>query len=143
MKMHCASCSRAFEPNRELLGRVEDAKRRGLRMMMASCPVCGRTMPIDLNPSATSKRAEDDRYRCPIAGCAGLAVKVQASDSSCFWGCGECGNVWHTDEGLYSDISEIIKKYSYRAAVYIRVGWAFQPAGIEPKVYEDKVARET
>jgi len=71
-------------------------------------------------------------------------VFVQETPTSSFWGCGECGNVWHDRKKLNAQIQKICNKYSYRSACYIQdeKGYTGIPLKDEPENYRDRVIEE-
>jgi hypothetical protein len=87
---------------------------------------------------------ESSTFRCPVSGCVGWVDLVEDEDGD-FWGCGECGSIWRKKKNLMAEITQIIKKRSYRQACYAKAGRGWKPADQddEPEDYETLVEQES
>lgn len=86
--------------------------------------------------------------RCPTQTCYGWVSAIEENIENLFYGCGSCGNVWFHAHDLFNEITAIIQKYPYRAAVYIHsehqgmCGYVAVPLAEEPADYINQVNTE-
>ncbi|WP_276378603.1 hypothetical protein [Flavobacterium sp. H4147] len=82
-------------------------------------------------------------YRCPVSHCAGWVDLIEDKTSS-FFGCGECGSMWHDEKNFQKEITQIISLHDYRAKCYnmIEDKWMPAPFKNEDKNYESLVESE-
>jgi ubiquitin C-terminal hydrolase len=107
MKISCA-CERRleFEVKKSERARLEAAMATGQRVIMLECGVCKKN--ILLNPQTLSLPVviNEVNYLCPVHECGGIVVHVDA-DGENFWGCGECGSVWSSQEQLLASGAKV------------------------------------
>ena len=94
MEIKCSKCQRYFQPDSKEEKRIEEAVKKGQRLVMTGCTLCGRSVPVTLAGDAE----EEKPVKCPICN-DGLVSYVDDGDEK-FRGCGECGRVWSTKEEL-------------------------------------------
>ncbi len=87
---------------------------------------------------------EGAALRCPEEGCIGWVSFVEPGSGEAFWGCGECGSVWSSQAELHKAIEEIVERYEYRRASYVRTedGWSAASLDDEHPDYEELVEEE-
>jgi hypothetical protein len=85
-----------------------------------------------------------EQLRCPEKACAGWVCKVEELKDVFFFGCGECGNVWRSEQDIASAIENAVDRYPYRARAYAMSGdsWKDKPSGSMASDYEQNVALE-
>lgn len=141
MKTICTNCHKEISLNSTQENFISNAKKNNMSFAMLNCLECGISFAI--NPQNLSddivKKNIDNNFRCPIQGCHGHVVKIDD-----FYGCGECGNTWHSEKELYNNIEKIIHKFPYRKSVYSCNQDNFVPISKqdEPSDYEDMVRKE-
>jgi hypothetical protein len=61
-----------------------------------------------------------------------------------FWGCGECGSVWHAKQDLLQEITAIVRRFPYREHCYENVEGSWEPGKPSKEVadYPERVASE-
>lgn len=111
MEIRCPNCQKIFEADSQQKLLVDTAKKNNQRLVFIECPECFKDVPI--NPSdLLSKEAQKDENKknknsksieCPICH-EGIVSYIDDGDEK-FWGCGECGNVWFSNETLNEAIS--------------------------------------
>ena len=142
MKQTCNNCNKKYELSQEDELFIQEAKRSNMTFAMLNCKLCGSSFPINpqnIEKSLIKDDVENQFLRCPTQGCYGFVVKIND-----IYGCGECGNVWNNMYEVYTDISQIIKKFPYRKNVYIQDNNTYAPVDDdkEPDNYEDLVRQE-
>lgn len=97
-----------------------------------------------LNSIAKTLWQDEGTLRCPVEACTGWISRVEIPNEPMFWGCGECGNVWHHRKPLNDAISQILEKHNYRGQVYTKSawGWTAVPLESEPADYRELVENE-
>ena len=146
----CSNCGKTFLPkgkSREIIVSLAD---KGARLAMVECAVCGITTPcnpLEIVPGSKPSSSpwptfSDIRFRCPAVACCAWVHEITDEDDK-FWGC-DCGDVWRGQQALNQAITDIVKKFSHRKAVYVRKGknWSPAPESQEPKNYEKLVEKE-
>ena len=99
MEIKCPSCLCVFQPNSEDEKRVIRATERKQKLLALDCSICYKS--IFINPTDlmfVQKKEEETTIKCPI--CRDGIVSYIDDDTEKFWGCGECGNVWLSEESL-------------------------------------------
>jgi hypothetical protein len=129
---------------------MEKCRAKGMRDLYIECPNCGLGTSIPLRepkrkavkPRSQSKERELT-YHCPTSHCTGYVVFVEPPIGP-FWGCGECGGEWSTRAGVVADIKRAVKRYPYRASVYLEKRGGLYPVSVadEPEDYDDLVEQE-
>ncbi len=112
MNIRCPNCKRIFVADLQQKSLIESAIKKNMRLVFVKCPECYRHVPI--NPKdLLSREPQRDEGRentnaevieCPI--CHDGIVSYIDDGEEKFWGCGECGNIWSTEEDLNKDIEE-------------------------------------
>lgn len=146
-KITCAKCKSEFEPNKKNQKIITDAIKKSMSFLMVECQNCGQY--FSFNPiESHSQTTQDNKaitIRCPASRCSGWVSYIDATeDGQEFWGCGECGSIWHSKKNLIEEIQEITKKYKYRTSCYVLKDNDITQAspGNETKDYEDLVRSE-
>jgi hypothetical protein len=144
----CTNCSKSFAPLETRFAEfIRKSATNNHDEIGVECPHCEKY--TQFNPIAFMKGEPCQvlfaPYRCPVSGCAGFVSFNEASDDDEeFWGCGECGSIWHDKANLLAEIDSIVARFKYRKKCYRKVKKAWVPAALdaEPEDYEDKVADE-
>ncbi len=108
MKLNCDTKNTTFDASPEQRKWIVTARSRGLPLAMYDCPLCGTGHGIKFTAETLTEKTKD--YPCPgpMGACSGVVVYMDAGlepDGASFWGCGECGNVWTTEEQLRAAIA--------------------------------------
>jgi len=145
MNITCDHCHQTFTASGEQTSFILGSQKKGMQFIMLECPSCysGFSLnPQTMDQPLPQKAKDEDHLRCPENSCYGLISYVE--DEKPFWGCGECGTVWFTQQDLFEAIEHSIEKYPYRAEVYTKKGNIFfaVPLENEPNNYEETVAKE-
>jgi hypothetical protein len=145
----CQKCGGTFQPleapHADLVHRAAKARYKELGI---ECPLCADYTKIDPVAVAAGKDGtvvSEPMYRCPVSGCTGWVNYVRAGrHKRPFWGCGECGSIWHRKAKLLSEIDKIIKKFPYRRKCYRKSKGAWHPADPDriPDDYDERVEAE-
>lgn len=135
MKIKCAKCHEHFEP-KEQATLINESIANGLPLIMVDCTFCYHHFPYHLK----NHQSEQINILCPIRGCYG-SVTDNIGEKGIF-GCGECGNVWHTKTDLDKDIDSIINHFSYRKACYQLVNDSYESTNIDISIYESNIIKE-
>lgn len=145
-KSKCQSCHQTFELSNKQINLVTDLLNRGQKFIMLECSLCGlATNYQQENDDIQNSAIEVDSYtyRCPVSHCTGWVELIEDSTSS-FFGCGECGSIWHEEQSFQKEITQIVSLYNYRAKCYkmIENKWTPSPLENEDKNYETLVESE-
>lgn len=146
IKSECQVCHRTFTLSHQQAILVTDLLKRNLNFIMVECPLCG---------FATNYKAENETiqninitvspssYRCPVSHCSGWVDFINEETSE-FFGCGECGSIWHEEKNFQKEITDIISLYDYRAKCYEIILDKWMPSAIknEDKNYEKLIECE-
>jgi transcription elongation factor Elf1 len=103
-RVTCQECEKRFEPAAVQQKLVDEARAKGMHLIMLQCPNCGMSAAYD--PTTGQPAADDDApgLRCPVSGCAGIVSHVEdLEDKRPFWGCGECGSIWYDERKLQAE----------------------------------------
>ena len=106
MDIKCPSCLSIFRPKELEKSRINNAIEKGQKLLMMDCPVCYKSIPI--NPTgliAVREKDVEEAIECPI--CNDGIISYIDDGMEVFWGCGECGNVWHSKKELDNAIRNI------------------------------------
>jgi uncharacterized Zn finger protein len=144
MNIDCNNCGKSFSPNKKSAKLIKEASEKGMKLLMLSCELCGDSIPINLRAlDALDQSNLSEQYRCPVKTCNGFVLHIEDQINN-FYGCGECGTVWDEKKALFTDITKIVSKYSYRKAVYKFDGDNIFPVKLElePTNYDAKVLKE-
>lgn len=135
----CNSCGDEFYPSGKFQMMMAKFIDQGHGLIMMECPKC--YADIAWKPVEKKKGVP---YRCPVSHCGGWVSYVENFDDGKFWGCGECGATWRSNEGLMRDISSIQEKYEYRKTCYIKEAGSWAPGDLNNEVegYEELVESE-
>lgn len=78
------------------------------------------------NDGSRDDESADERFRCPVSGCAGHVERIVEQDVVPHWHCSECGSIWYKKENLLKEIGRIVKEFPYRKKWYrkLKGGWA-------------------
>ena len=84
------------------------------------------------------------QVRCPEVACAGWVCDVGDPDGVIFFGCGECGNVWRSEQALAKAIEAAIARSPFRSKAYTLIGnaWRDNPPGSTATDYAQHIAKE-
>lgn len=84
-----------------------------------------------------------EQVRCPETACTGWVCEVE-DRQAVFFGCGECGNVWQSEDNLARAIELAIGRNPYRLNAYIPVGgyWRSNPSGSMAAGYDENISKE-
>lgn len=139
----CQACKKTFTLSHCQQGIVTELKGKGLSFIMIECPNCGTSTPYmpDTIHEPTQHK-QNDVYRCPVSHCSGWVAWIE---SSSFFGCGQCGSIWHDEKNLNDAIGQSVSNYPYRASCYKKINEQWTPAPIElqPDNYEELVELES
>jgi len=142
MKLICTHCKQEFQvsPGKQKI--YDEAKASGDLFVMLACEVCDRGFSIPLRPLDPPPEGEEN-FRCPESRCTGIVSFIKDEDDD-FWGCGECGSVWRSDEDFQDAIQVIIKAFPFRKKVYKIKDHKFHPvpSDKEPEDYDEVVEEE-
>jgi uncharacterized Zn finger protein len=144
MNINCNNCGKSFSPSKKNLNLINQASEKGMKLIMLSCELCGDSIPINLRSLNSPDQPNlSEQYRCPVKTCNGFVSHIKDEKNN-FYGCGECGTVWTVKQALFTDITKIVSKYSYRKAVYKFDGDNIFPVKLElePANYDAKVLKE-
>jgi ribosomal protein S27AE len=86
------------------------------RLLFIECPDCYKDIPIELNNLLLKDTQKDEDHKnenteiieCPI--CREGVISYLDDGDERFWGCGECGNIWHSRYALDRDICRAKKE---------------------------------
>jgi len=108
---------------------------------MIECPCCGAPTQYVAMVAVAKPHDHEAPYRCPLSRCAGWVDWIDA-DPPPFWGCGECGSVWHEERDFQTRISRIVARP--RADSYKRIEGKWLPAGpdVESADHEERIGKE-
>lgn len=108
---------------------IERHERRGEAECPVRCPNCNKFTKTSLMNGGGATTSGP--YRCPVSRCVAWVSEV---DGPGFWGCGECGSIWHEMDNLLAEITSIIEKFAYRKSCYMEVDGIWQPGDHENEV---------
>jgi hypothetical protein len=118
MKVLCSNCNKEIKLDTKTLSFISNAEKKNRSFIMLPCDKCG--LDFSYNPQNKNNVFEKELiWRCPTSGCHGYVSFISDYADKAFYGCSETGDIWYKKEDFYTDIKNIIKKYSYRKNCYI------------------------
>ena len=84
------------------------------------------------------------QVRCTEVACVGWVCAVEDPNGFRFFGCGECGTVWRSEQVLAKAIEAAIARNPFRSKAYTPTGnsWRDNPSGSTAADYEKQIAKE-
>ena len=139
----CQLCKERFALDAQQRAFVMPLLAKGQRFIMIECPCCGASTQYVTIAAVTKPQDHEAPYRCPLPRCAGWVDWIDA-ESPPFWGCGECGSVWHEERDFQKRISDIVARYPYRADSYKSIAGKWLPAALDAESadYEERIDKE-
>lgn len=102
MKVKCQKCQEVFDTDEKQSRILEDAiLKNKKKLIFLECPICCKDSyvdPFNLLNEQDEKKITDEVIECPI--CHDGIISYIDDGKEKFWGCGECGNVWHSKDSL-------------------------------------------
>jgi uncharacterized Zn finger protein len=102
MQIRCPNCKIIFDADKQQQQLLDQAIESKQRLIIIECPNCYKDVPIDpgnlLSFDSQKDEQPQDQIPCPICK-EGLVAYIDNGIDK-FWGCGECGTVWHSKEDL-------------------------------------------
>ncbi|MBN6101217.1 hypothetical protein JR064_03440 [Xanthomonas sp. CFBP 8703] len=116
---------------------------KGQRSIMIECPCCGASTQYVTMVAVAKPHDHEAPLSRPASTMRGMGRLVDA-DPPPFWGCGECGSVWHEERDFQTRISRIVARHPYRADSYKRIEGKWLPAGpdVESADHEERIGKE-
>ena len=109
---------------------------------MLECGICHHTFPANPQDLKGGLNTEPEiPWRSPISGCHGFVSFVDDEEKS-FYGCGETGEVWFSEESFFKGIDVIIEQYKHRAQFYEKRDNKWFPASNEPQDIDSLIDSE-
>ena len=99
MYVKCPNCLEIFQPIKKDEKILKEAIVKRQKLLIIECTKCYKDVLI--NPIALldiQNLNKEKNIQCPI--CKEGIVSYIDDEDECFWGCGECGNVWFTKSNL-------------------------------------------
>lgn len=140
MKLTCKNCHQKFSLSPAQNTFFQASKQKGMTFAMFECPHCKRH--FDTNPSKGKREQEPPPWRTPIAGVIGYVSLIEDEQEGTFYGCGETGEIWRTEEAFFKDIEQIIATYPHRKYCYQKTGNQWESVSNEPLDIEELILNE-
>ena len=110
MKIRCHNCQKVVEVDSKQESLINTAITNEQELVFIECPECYKDIPINstdllsINPQkdADKKNKNIETIKCPVCQ-EGIVSYIDDGEEK-FWGCGECGNVWFSQEELNKDL---------------------------------------
>lgn len=142
MNVICLNCKRQFNLDSTQIELVEKLKSRAASLVMLNCRLCKQTFPANpQNLEGEMNTRQELTWRSPISGCHGYVSFIE-DDQKTFYGCGESGEVWFSEESFFKSIEASISKYEYRAQLYEKRGDKWYPSANEPEGIDELIDKE-